>query len=133
MKRPDMAGEQKVLARLLGQNFAAFGVGFFRSEADRDKHRKAAERTLAWARDKLEHGADMLVLDEILYALGHGLVCLKEIEELISLARIKNRHLVLTGRGLPEQLAQKADLITEMRPVKHPHDSGTPALKGIEY
>lgn len=75
---------------------------------------------------------DVIVLDEIVFCLGHGLASMEDIRLLI-----KNRdphvELVLTGRGASEELIDMADLVTEMRPIKHPYDSGIQARKGIEY
>ena len=68
MKQPGCAGEQTVLARLLGDDFLAGGKGFLRREEDRPAHREAALVTLDWARQRLER-LDLLVLDETLYAL----------------------------------------------------------------
>jgi cob(I)alamin adenosyltransferase len=132
MKQPNQAGEQKVLAGLLGHGFYTGGKGFFRKEADRARHRQAALDTLRWVVDALPT-ADLLVLDESLYALGNGLLLEEEVRRLIELARQENTHLVLSGRGLPDWLRQEADLITEMLEIKHPFVEGHMAAKGIEF
>lgn len=132
MKRPDQAGEQKVLGQLLGQGFYAGGKGFFRKEETREEHRLAALDVLHWA-EKALAGADMLILDESLYALGNGLVLEEELRRVLALARQADAHLVLSGRDLPDWLREDADLITEMGEVKHPYTAGHKALKGIEY
>ena len=75
----------------------------------------------------------MLVLDEVLYAFGNGLVTRQELEGLIAMARELDVHLVLSGRGLPDWLRAEADLVTEMGEVKHPHQQGVKAGKGIEF
>lgn len=132
MKRPDQAGEQMVLAGLLGENFYAGGKGFFRSEESRGRHREAALDALRRAEEALP-GADMLVLDESLYALGSGLLREEELRRVLALAGSAGTHLVLSGRGLPDWLREEADLITELREIKHPFALGGTALKGIEY
>ncbi len=132
MKRPDQAGEQKLLVTLLGQDFYAGGKGFFRKEETRAQHREAALEVLTWA-EKTLPGADMLILDESLYALGSGLLEEAELRRILSLTRQAGAHLVLSGRGLPAWLGEEADLITEMQEVKHPCRKGQAALKGIEY
>ena len=74
---------------------------------------------------------DLLILDELGEAMRRGFVTRADVEELI--ARKPDRtELVLTGRGLLP-LANLADLVTEMRPVKHYFDQGLLARKGIEY
>ena len=132
MKSPGQAGEQKLLAVLLKERFRAGGLGFFRNEQERDKHRQAAAELLRWAEDMIA-SVDMLVLDEALYALGHGLVLEEELAGLTEKARKKGMHLVLSGRGLPAWLEAEADLVTEMTEKKHPFAEGRLASPGIEF
>jgi cob(I)alamin adenosyltransferase len=75
---------------------------------------------------------DMLVLDEINIALRDGF--LRE-EDVLSLLEMKPEklELVLTGRGVPEKIIEKADLVSEIREVKHPYSQGVKSRKGIEY
>ncbi len=75
---------------------------------------------------------DLMVLDEILFCLKEGLIDLADIKNLIA-HRDPHVELVLTGRGNHAKLAELADLVTEMRLVKHPYENGTAARKGIEY
>ncbi|MFW5735500.1 MAG: cob(I)yrinic acid a,c-diamide adenosyltransferase [Oceanidesulfovibrio sp.] len=152
LKRPDAAGEQRFLEVELGDDFLAGGLGFYRDAKDYDKHRDAALRVLEWAQARLmpptaeqegtglarRRPVDLIVLDEILYALGSELVTREEVERLIGHAGtiVENRgkppHIVLTGRGLPDWLAERADLVTEMRELKHPARAGLPAQHGVE-
>ncbi|MCL1984942.1 MAG: cob(I)yrinic acid a,c-diamide adenosyltransferase, partial [Betaproteobacteria bacterium] len=132
MKKEGVAGEQGVLRQLLGERFRAGGRGFFRVEEDRPQHREAALDTLNWAFDALPH-VDMLVLDEILYALGAGILLPEEARSLVEKARHCGVHLVLSGRGLPEWLAGEAELVTEMEERKHPWQQGQGATRGIEF
>lgn len=132
MKRPGQAGEQKVLSAMLENRFFAGGPGFFRDGEEREKHRRAALEVLHWAKDMLA-SADMLVLDEILYAHGYGLVSEDELRSLTEKARTAGAHLVLSGRGLPAWLEQEADLVTEMREKKHHFGQGHQAAPGIEF
>ena len=74
---------------------------------------------------------DVLILDELGSAMGRGFVARADVEALVA-ARPETTELVLTGRGLLD-LADLADLVTEMRPVKHYFDEGLLARKGIEY
>ncbi len=133
MKRDGMAGEQRFLAAHLGDDFLVGGLGFFRDNQDRTRHREAALSTLAWATSKVAADIQILILDEVLYALGAGVLEQEELQGLLDLARERSVHLVLTGRGLPEWLGQQADLITEMLPIKHPFNQGQGALKGIDF
>ena len=132
MKQPGCAGEQTVLARLLGDDFLAGGKGFLRREEDRPAHREAALATLDWARQRLER-LDLLVLDETLYALKAGILERSEVEELMDAAHRARCHLVLSGRDAPDWLVEVADLVTEMGEIKHPWRAGIKAAPGIEF
>jgi cob(I)alamin adenosyltransferase len=75
---------------------------------------------------------DLLIVDEIGIALHYRLVTLEEVRELIR-RKPESMELVLTGRKIPEELYSRADLITEMREIKHYYNAGVPARKGIEF
>ncbi len=75
---------------------------------------------------------DVLILDEIVFCLSEGLAKLKDIRTLIE-RRGPGVEIVLTGRGAAEELIVLADLVTEMKDVKHPLNDGMPARRGIEY
>ena len=75
---------------------------------------------------------DVVILDEIVFCLNQGLANIDDIRGLIE-HRDSQVEVVLTGRGAGEELIDLADLVTEMRLIKHPYDNGTPARKGIEY
>lgn len=75
---------------------------------------------------------DVVILDEIVFCLNQGLANIDDIRGLIE-HRDSQVEVVLTGRGAGEELIDMADLVTEMRLIKHPYDNGTPARKGIEY
>lgn len=76
---------------------------------------------------------DLLVLDEITNALGRNLVSKEQILELIEL-KPEKIELVLTGRYFPDQeIIDAADLVTEMKQIKHPFEKGIASRRGIEY
>lgn len=133
MKRPDQAGEQKILAHLLGAGFFACGAGFYRDRADFSRHRSKVEELLGWARTCLDDGLDMLVLDEAIYALGAGLLTAEELAEIIRLCAERNCHLVLSGRGAPAWLVDRADIVSEIGETKHVFAQGGKARPGIEF
>ncbi len=132
MKRDEQAGEQQMLHKLLGENFFAGGLGFFRNEEERPPHREAAINALAWVSARIKD-MDMLILDESLYALHAGLLDKTEIEALVLKAKEHKTHLVFSGRNAPDWLVQMAHLVTEMGEIKHPWQQGIKASKGIEY
>ncbi len=75
---------------------------------------------------------DILILDEIVYCFSKGLAKLEDIKNLIE-KRDSHVELVLTGRGATQELLDLADLVTEMKNIKHPFDNGVAARRGIEY
>ncbi len=92
-----------------------------------------ARETFAAAREKVLSGAyDLVILDEVNYAVTYGLVELGSVLELIR-EKPPGVHLVLTGRDARPELVEEADLVTEMREVKHPFHKGVKAQKGIEF
>jgi len=75
---------------------------------------------------------DVLILDEIVFCLSRGLAALEDIQRLIE-RRDRAVEIVLTGRGASPELIELADLVTEMRKVKHPFDQGVDARRGIDF
>jgi len=98
-----------------------------------DDDRRMAREGLAFARAAMASGEyDLVVLDEANVALSGGLL---EVGEVLAALRERPAHVevILTGRNAPEQIIAAADLVTEMRSLKHPFDMGLPARRGIEY
>jgi cob(I)alamin adenosyltransferase len=75
---------------------------------------------------------DLIILDELVFCLAHQLADLSQISNLIE-RRDEHVEVLLTGRGATQELIELADLVTEMRPIKHPFDTGVTARMGIEY
>jgi cob(I)alamin adenosyltransferase len=107
-----------------------------RSSADErqvEEMRQAIGEKLGQIKQWAQEGRyDLMILDEICFCLNRGLAGWEEVVGIIE-GRAEHVELVLTGRGAPEKLIDKADLVTEMREVKHPFAQGIPARKGIEY
>lgn len=99
-------------------------------QADRDTPEVCAAQILELAREQISQ-VDVLILDELGEAMRRGFVTRKDVEGLIA-QKPATTELVLTGRGLLP-LANLADLVTEMRPIKHYFDEGLLARQGIEY
>jgi cob(I)alamin adenosyltransferase len=132
------SGEREVLRSLPNVEVAVTGRGFT-IEGLRDPripmqaHQDAAAAGWALARQAIREATyDVIVLDEILGAVNANLV---PIDELLDAVRTRpaQLHLVLTGRGAPAELVELADLVSEVRPIKHPYDQGIPAQRGIEF
>ena len=75
---------------------------------------------------------DVLILDEIVFCLSKGLAKLEDVKNIID-RKDPAVEIVLTGRGATKELIELADLVTEMKNIKHPFDKGLLARRGIEY
>ena len=91
--------------------------------------RDALERLAQTAEKRLY---DVLILDEIVFCLAKGLAELEDIKGIID-RRDPGVEIVMTGRGASKELLALADLVTEMKNVKHPFDKGIGARRGIDY
>lgn len=75
---------------------------------------------------------DVLILDEIIFCLSKNLANFDDVVRLIN-KRASGVEIILTGRDASEELIEMADLVTEMKNIKHPFDKGMPARRGIEF
>ena len=131
-------GELKALAALGEINgklrVEQCGLGFSQRDGeDKEQHKKAAHETLEKACEAIKSGEwDVIILDEINYAMKFGLIEKKEMLSLLD-EKPETLHLILTGRDAVPELIEKADLVTEMHLVKHPFKRGIKAQKGIEF
>ncbi|MDA8098868.1 MAG: cob(I)yrinic acid a,c-diamide adenosyltransferase [Nitrospiraceae bacterium] len=137
IKNPSVSGEERAAERLRPElEIVAMGKGFVNLPADSlpfEEHRRAAEAAFTAARQRMLSGSwDVLILDEINNAVSLGLLPLSSVLDLL-----KNKpskiHLILTGRDAHPDIVDAADLVTEMRDVKHPYNKGIPAQKGIDF
>lgn len=93
---------------------------------------KLAEQGVAMAKDAVSEGKyDLVILDEFNVALHFNLICWEQAVEILN-AKREDVDLVLTGRNAPEELIERADLVTEMKEIKHYYEKGVMARKGIE-
>jgi len=99
---------------------------------DISEDRRVAQEALQQARDLLtSDDYDLVVLDEINGAVGFGLLDVEQVLDVIAL-KPERVELVLTGRNAHERVIAAADLVTEMREIKHYYAAGVPARTGIE-
>jgi cob(I)alamin adenosyltransferase len=120
-----------------GDNFVLkqMGRGFVKvggAETDPEDIR-LVEAAWAEARQAIYSGDwDMVVLDEINYAIGYGMLDPAIVAEALR-QRPEMVHVILTGRNAHPLLVELADTVTEMREVKHAYQKGILAQRGIEY
>ena len=85
------------------------------------------------ARERIISGShDIVILDELSYPLRYGWLSAEEVLDVLR-HRPKEIHVVITGRNVPQEFIDFADLVTEMREVKHPFHKGIKAQPGIEF
>jgi cob(I)alamin adenosyltransferase len=123
-------------AEKLGIEIHTMGDGFTWDTKNPEQDRATARATWELCVEKMRTGDyDMLVFDELVYVLSYGMLPVAEVlEELKSIrAEQPALHIVLTGRDAPPELIEAADLVTEMREVKHPFNAGIHAQQGIEF
>ncbi len=119
----------EVELRVVGEGF----VGIIDDQKDFEVHCKAARDGLEEAGKILTSGKfPLVILDELNVALDLGLVTPEAVRELLAL-KSDRQHLVITGRGAPDWLIEMADLVTEMREIKHPYQKGILAQKGVDW
>lgn len=125
------SGELKAL-KLLGVEIRQCGLGFITKENFAEQ-KKSARSAIELAQKEILSGAwDLIILDEINYAVKFGLLDAPEILSLIKI-RPPEMHLVFTGRDALPELVEVADLVTEMKLIKHPFQKGIAAQSGIEF
>ena len=108
-------------------------VGILDDNSPREEHEKYAAEALRICREKINSGDyNVVILDEVNYAINLGLINVQEIIKLIK-EKPSNLDLVLTGRDVKEEIVELADLVTEMKEIKHPFKSGIKAKKGIDF
>ncbi len=127
-------GEMETIARFPENiDFHVLGRGFTWKSDDLDKDREAARAAWEKAKEAIFSGRyQMVVLDEFTYLLSYDMIDREEVLRVLN-DKPKDLHIVITGRDADPELLELADLITEMKMVKHPYKQGVKAQKGIEF
>ncbi len=108
-------------------------VGIIDDKLDKSEHIKAAGEALAFAGEKMHEGKyDIVILDEINVAMHLNLIRVDDVLKLID-NKPESLDLILTGRNAKDEIIERADLVTEMREIKHPFQKGIKAKKGIDF
>lgn len=127
-------GEMESIRRFEGLiDLYTLGKGFTWNSKNIEDDKKAARYAYIFATDAALSGKySMVIMDEFTYAMNYKMI---EEKEAISFFtnRPKDVHIVVTGRGASNALISMADIVTEMKEIKHPFSSGYSARKGIEF
>jgi cob(I)alamin adenosyltransferase len=133
--KSDRYGEHEALERL-GVEVHTMGDGFTWDTNNPEQDIKTSENTWALCVEKMRSEEyDLLVFDELVYVLDYKFLDLDKVLEEIKQVRERQPHLhiIVTGRNAPEKLIEAADLVTEMKEIKHPFHAGIYAQQGIEF
>ena len=123
-----MLGDDKFEIRPMGRGFVKIGG----AETDPEDI-KLAEQCWQAGRDAIHSGRyDLVILDEINYVISYKMLDADKIVEALR-ARPERVHVICTGRNAHPGLVELADLVTEMKEVKHPYSKGILAQRGIDY
>ncbi len=121
-------------AQRMGVEIIPLGQGFTWTSENLEQDRALAQSCWQQCCEKIESGSyDIVIMDELTYALNYHWL---DLEEILSTLRQRNpkMHIIITGRDAPDALIAFADMVTEMREVKHPYKTqGILAQKGIEF
>jgi len=130
----DMPGEIKALEKFDNFSYKRFGSDGWVIGSPKKTQIKACQEALRYVKSALTSNKhDIIIADEILYAIQLKLLNENEVLELID-QKPRNKELILTGSHKPfPKIFEKADLVTEVKKHKHPFDSGFIARKGLEY
>ena len=130
----EIPGEIKALEKFPTFTYKRFGTGSWVIGKPKPHHIQKVEEALDYLKSSLQSpDYDIIIADEILYAVQLSLLKEEQIVDLIK-NKPKNKELILTGSHMPfPKIFELADLVTEIKKVKHPYDKGIMARKGIEY
>ena len=121
--------EPEVELVTMGKGF----VGIIDDKSPREEHEKIAKEGIKLTKEKIQSKKyDIIILDEVNYAVNLGLIGLNDVLDLIK-TKPSELNLVLTGNHAKPEMIEAADLVTEMREIKHPFKSGIKAKKGIDF
>ena len=108
-------------------------VGIIDDKSPKEDHQKIAKEAIRISNEKIQSGKyDIVILDEINYAINLNLISLDDVLDLIK-SKPENVDLVLTGNYAKEEVIEAADLVTEMKEIKHPFQKGIKAKEGIDF
>jgi len=127
-------GEVRAIEQIPRFTLEQFGPSHFvKPGAISDEDREIVKRGLKRSGEVLASGNyDLVILDEINVVLQLGMAKLQEVLDLLD-RKATQTEVILTGRGAPAALLERADLVSRIKAVKHPYDKGIKARPGIEY
>ena len=125
-------GEQRA-AKKIGVTVRAMGDGFTWRSQNLEQSADLARALWEDVKEVIASGEyDVVILDEFTYPMHYGWIAVEDVIEVLK-NRPEMQHVIITGRHAPEALVEYADLVTEMKVIKHPYEQGIKAQPGIEF
>lgn len=134
IKEKGKSGEQEVCPSV-NQNIDiyTFGMGFVFRGDDLRPHIAMAEEAWFFMEESLqEKKYDILILDELSVVMNLGLLTMERVTGFLA-KKVDAIHVIITGRDVPNEIINLADVVTEMKEIKHIYQQGVTAIKGIDY
>jgi cob(I)alamin adenosyltransferase len=134
IKEKGKSGEQEVCPSV-NQNIDIYplGMGFVFRGDDPRPHIAMAEEAWFFMEETLqEKDYNILILDELSVVMNLGLLTMERVTGFLA-KKVENIHVIITGRDAPKEIINLADVVTEMREIKHIYQQGINAIKGIDY
>jgi cob(I)alamin adenosyltransferase len=127
-------GELHVAERLAPYfEIKPMGEGFTWETKDKERDTEVANKAWGFCKELIQRNEhDLLIFDEINNAIDYGYVDVNDVIETLK-NKPQKMHIILTGRNAPQELINVANLVTEMKEIKHPFQQGIYAQKGIEF
>ena len=134
IKEKGQSGEQEICpARIENIEIYPFGRGFVFEGNDLRPHIEKAEEAWLFMVEQLQKEKyDILILDELNAALNLDLLARDRVTGFLA-GKDEGLHVIITGRDAPQEIIDLADVVTEMREIKHVYQRGLPAIKGLDY
>jgi cob(I)alamin adenosyltransferase len=134
IKEKGTSGEQEVCPAI-NKNIEIypFGMGFVFRGDDPRPHIAMAEEAWFFMEETLrEKKYDVLILDELSVVMNLGLLTMEMVTTFLA-KHVSDLHVIITGRDAPKEIINFADVVTEMKEIKHAYQQGVKAIKGIDY
>ena len=134
IKEQGKSGEQKVCPAVLKNvDIYPFGMGFIFRGDDPRPHMEIVEKAWFFMEELLSKKRyHIVILDELAIVLNLGLLPIEKVVNFL-IQKDDALHVIITGRNMPSELVKMADIVTEMKEVKHIYNEGTPAALGLDY
>ncbi len=134
IKEKGKSGEQEVCPSVNKNiDIHPFGMGFVFRGDDLRPHMAMAEEAWYFMEETLkEKKYDILILDELSVVMNLGLLTMEKVTAFLA-RQVDGLYVIITGRDAPEEIINFADMVTEMKEIKHVYQQGVKAIKGIDY